>query len=308
MKVILFAWCPTATSYVDALADAGAALVLLVTGPHCPENGALAVCASRHAVKLERCSDVNAPAFVERVGQLRPDLLLIAGCSQILRAELRNTARLGVVNFHPSLLPYYRGKEPLFWAILRGESRTGCTAHHVTQDIDAGPILLQCEIPIDPHATSASLAREADQAGGKLIPDLLALARTGALPPGQIPTELGNMFPPVRPEHGLVDWSRSAIELDRLIRACVGAIPAFCFFERMKLIVLEAEPVEAPLRQALPGTIVALGSGSLRIATELGDLMVRRWLFLDRLHDSDELAQRLDMRVGQRLSANPAFC
>jgi len=287
--------------------NAGASPALLVTAPHCPLDGALAVCAARHGIKLERCINVNAPSFVERIHCLLPDLLLIAGCSQILRAEIRNAARLGVVNFHPSLLPAYRGKEPHFWVILRGETVTGCTAHHVTDDIGAGPILLQCEVPVGPRATSASLARDVDAAGAQLIPELLALARTGALPPGHILTETGTVRPPLRREYGLVDWSHSAIELDRLIRACVSEISAFCYFAGMKLVLLEAEPLEALIREASPGTIVALGSGTVRVATESGDLLVRRWLFLDRLHDSDELASRLAMRVGDRLCANPAY-
>ena len=307
MKVIVLAWCATATSYIDALVNAGALPALLVTSPHCPPDGALAVCAARHGVELERCANVNAPSFVEQIRCLFPDLLLIAGCSQILRAELRNTARLGVVNFHPSLLPAYRGKEPHFWVILQGETLTGCTAHHVTDDIDAGPILLQCKVPVGPRATSASLARDVDTAGAKLIPDLLALARNGALPPGHIPSEPGAVRPPLRREYGLVDWSRSAIELDRLIRACVSEIPAFCYFAGMKLVVVEAEPLESLMPEALQGTIVALGTGTVRVATGSGDLLVRRWRFLDRLHDSDELAERLAMRIGNRLCANPAY-
>jgi methionyl-tRNA formyltransferase len=305
VKVIVLAWCPTATSYIDAVVTAGVLPALLVTGPHCPPDGALAVCAARHGVELLRCPNVNAPSFVDRIRTLLPDLLLIAGCSQILRAGLRNTARLGVVNFHPSLLPAYRGKEPHFWVVLQGVTVTGCTVHHVTDDIDAGPILLQREVAVHPRATSASLARDVDTAGAKLIPELLALARTGALPPGRILTEPGTVHPPLRRENGRVDWSRPAIELDRLIRACASEIAAFSYFAGMKLVLLEAEPLATLAQEASPGTIVALGRGTVRIATGSGDLLVRRWLFLDRLHDSEELAERLAMRIGNRLWTTP---
>jgi len=306
MKVVLFAWCPTATSYVDALVAAGAAPVLLVTGPRTPDDGAIATQAASHGVRLERSEDVNADPFVERMQGLAPDLLLIAGCSQILRAPLRSAARLGIVNFHPSLLPRYRGKEPLFWTLLEGETRTGCTAHHVTDAVDAGPILLHREVAISPRATSATLARDVDEAGATLVPEVLAMARAGALPPGQLPTDPGTVFPPLRKEHGLLDLSRGAIELDRLVRACVGEIPAFFFFAGMKVVVLEAEPSEAAARGAAPGTVVEIG-GILRIATVAGDLVVRRWFFFGRVHDSDELATRLDIRVGTRFTGNPAF-
>jgi methionyl-tRNA formyltransferase len=307
MKVVLFAWCPTATSYLDALVAAGAAPVLLVTGPRSSDDGPLATRAASHGASLERSGDVNADPFVEHIRGLGPDLLLIAGCSQILRAPLRSTARLGVVNFHPSLLPCYRGKEPLFWALLEGETRTGCTAHHATDAVDAGPILLHREVAIAPRATSASLARDVDEAGATLVPEILAMARAGSLPPGQLPAEPGKVFPPLRKEHGLLDLSRGAIELDRLVRACVGEIPAFFFFAGMKVVVLEAEPAETAVRGAAPGTVVAIGGGIVRIATAAGDLVVRRWFFFGRVHDSDELATRLEVRVGTRFTGNPAF-
>ena len=307
MKVVLFAWCPTATSYLDALVAAGTAPVLVVTGPHAPADGALVTRAAAHGVWLERCGDVNAAPFVEQIRSLATELLLIAGCAQILRAPIRRAAGLGTVNFHPSLLPCYRGKEPLFWTILRGETRTGCTAHHVTDLVDAGPILLQTEVPIPPRATSVSLARAVDEAGAALIPELLAMARTGALPAGRAPAETGTAFPPLRPDHGLLDPSRSAIELDRLVRSCAGEIHAFCFFQGMKLVLLEATPLAARLQQAPPGTLVEIGGGTIRIATADGDLAVQHWLFLGRPHGSDELARRLGMSVGQRVTANAAF-
>jgi hypothetical protein len=87
----------------------------------------------------------------------------------------------------------------------------------------------------------------------------------------------------------------------------VGEIPAFLFFAGMKVVVLEAEPGETAVRGAAPGTVVASGGGMIRLATATGDLVVRRWLFFGRVHDSDELATRLDIRVGTRFTCNPAF-
>ncbi|HMI82760.1 MAG TPA: hypothetical protein VK550_01640 [Polyangiaceae bacterium] len=104
-----------------------------------------------------------------------------------------------------------------------------------------------------------------------------------------------------------MDLSRSAIQLDRLVRACVGEIPAFFFFAGMKVVALEAEPTEAAVRGAAPGTVVESGGGVLRIATAAGDLLVRRWLFLGRVHDGNELATRLDLHEGMRFTCNPAF-
>jgi methionyl-tRNA formyltransferase len=301
MNVVLFAWCPTATSYLDALAVAGATPVLLVASPRTPAAGPLAAWAVVHGVTLERCEDVNAGPFVARMQTLAVDLLLIAGCSQILRRPVRQTARLGTINFHPSWLPAYRAKEPLFWTILRGETRAGCTAHHATEAIDRGPILLQREVRISPRSTSASLAKDVDDAGATMIPELLAMARGGALPSGKVPAEPGEDFPALEPEHGLCDFRRSAIELDRLVRACAGAIQAYCFFEGMRLVLLEAEPGDAPPHPVAAGTVIEVGGNFVRIATADGSLVARRFLFVDRVHDGRELSGRLGLVAGSRL-------
>jgi methionyl-tRNA formyltransferase len=126
-------------------------------------------------------------------------------------------------------------------------------------------------------------------------------------PRGNFPPSPVSTLSALRKRHGLLDLSRGAIELDRLVRACVGEIPAFLFFAGMKVVVLEAEPADAAVRGAAPGTVVETGGGIVRMATAAGDLLVRRWFFFGRVHDSDELATRLDIRVGTRFTGNPAF-
>src|SRR5450755_2041119 len=176
MRLVVFSWCRT--SVAEAFERAGASVVEVVTG--------------------STCRDVNDLGFVERMRGLEPDLLVVTGCSQKLREPIRRVARLGAVNFHPSLLPYYRAREPLFWTILAGETRAGMTVHVMTDVIDEGPILFQREVEIPLRATSESLASRVDEAACELAPEVFASARSGSLPRGRVSTVPGSRYPPVR--------------------------------------------------------------------------------------------------------------
>jgi methionyl-tRNA formyltransferase len=305
MNIVLFAWCPTSVLYLDALAAAGAAPSLVVTGTRTPAHAPLAAACDRLGVLLERRDDVNAVDLIARL--CAADLLLVAGCPRILGPELCAAPRLGALNLHPSRLPDYRGREPLFWALLHGEPRVGVTVHHMTEEVDAGPILFQREVAVPPRATSASLAVLVDRAGAELVPDLIALAAAGALPAGVRSPDPGTHFPPLRAEHGLLDFTRDAVEIDRLVRAARGEIAAYTFHRGFRFVVLEGDPDDAGTPGARPGRVVAIDGDALAIATARGVYRARRFLFLDRVHDGPALASALDIAPGAALSANPAF-
>ncbi len=305
MNIVLFAWCPTSVLYFEALAGAGAAPRLVVTGARASPGSPLAAACSRLHVPLERRDDVHAADLAERVSAA--DLLLVAGCAHVLGPELCAAPRLGALNFHPSRLPAYRGREPLFWALLRGEPIVAITVHRLTAEVDAGPILFQRDVAVPDHATSASLAPLVERAGAERVPGILALAAAGALPCGVLPREPGSRFPPLRPEHGLVDFTRSAVEVDRLVRAARGEIAAYTFIHGFRVIVLEGEPGDAPATVTPPGRVMAIAGDSLVIAAAAGVYRARRFLFVDRVHDGPALAAALGIGEGSRFSANPAF-
>ena len=306
MHVVLFAWCPTSVLYLDALAATGIAPRLVVTGTRTSARAPLALACHRLGVPLERRDDVNAPDLVARLAALPVDLLLVAGCARVLGPEILAAPRLGALNFHPSRLPDYRGKEPLFWALLRGEPTVAITVHHLTDEIDGGPIVFQRDVPVPARATSASLAALVDAAGAALVPETLALAAAGPIPAGSRAPAAGSHFPPLRPEHGLLDFTRDAVELDRLVRAAHGEIPAWCFHRGFRLIVLEGEPVAEP-SGALPGRVVSLADGTLTVAAGRGAYRIRHFLFLDRVHDGATLGAAIGIGLGAALTANPAF-
>jgi len=285
MRLVVFSWCRT--SIAEAFERAGAHVVEVATG--------------------STCRDVNDLGFVERIRGLEPDLLVVAGCSQKLREPILRAARLGAVNFHPSLLPYYRAREPLFWTILAGETRAGITVHIMTDAIDEGPILFQREVEVAPRATSESLALRVDDAACGLAADLLACESEGLLPKGRVSTEPGSRYPPVRSEDGIIDWTRSAIDIDRRVRACTGTIEAYAIVGGVRLVVEQAEPVTSGVWKAQPASqLVAReehGRGTtLVVAAGQGFVRVLQWHLSNGVNAPEELEAWLPLHVGQRLS------
>jgi len=306
MRVVLFAWCPTSVLYLEALAAAGAPPALVVTGARTPSDAPLARACDRLGVPLARRDDPSAPDLVAQLVALPTDLLLVAGCARVLGPELLAVPRVGALNFHPGKLPAYRGKEPLFWAILRGEPLVAVTVHHLTGDVDGGPVLFQRAVAVPPRATSASLAALVDAEGAALVPEILALARAGALPSGAPQSGPPSHFPPLRAEHGVIDFTRSTAEIDRLVRAADGEIAACFFFRGMRVIVREGEAL-APGAGVLPGRVAAIGGGAIDVAATGGAYRMRRLVFMGREHDGAALAAALGIAPGDAFSASPAF-
>lgn len=279
LDVILFGWCATtAAACSAALRASGARLAGRVT----------------------------APETAERLDVRSADLLLVAGWPERLPAELLAGPRLGAVNVHPSLLPRYRAREPVFWTILSGDDETGVTLHRMTDRLDAGPVLLQRAIAVPPRSTSATLAAKLDALAGELTGELCRLALRGSLPEGEPQRGAVTTFRRVRASDGDLSWTESAPALERRVRACTGILEARVFYQGMKVVVLEAEV--APTREpAPPGTVLAVEEGSLVIAA--GDetaLALQRCAFLGRTCSGAAIANQLRLEPRARLESAPS--
>jgi methionyl-tRNA formyltransferase len=140
------------------------------------------ILASR-GIPVHRTRDINSPESLAFLGSTEPDLVIIVLFAQILKAEALDIPRLGSLNFHPSLLPKYRGLMPVFWALADGESHTGATIHWVDTGIDTGQIVDQEAIEITERDTEHSLyARICIVAAGMLTNAVRELAGGASLP------------------------------------------------------------------------------------------------------------------------------
>lgn len=131
----------------------------------------------------------NAPDFVTTLRELAPDLLMAVGYTNLLKTEILAAPRLVAANFHASLLPAYRGKHPLYWALQNGEREAGLTVHVMDASLDTGDILYQVRVPVAPGDTVASLYERVMERSGPLVLRLVVDATAGRLVRAPQPSE-----------------------------------------------------------------------------------------------------------------------
>jgi methionyl-tRNA formyltransferase len=169
--------------------------------------------------------DPNDPAFVARLSALAPDFLFSFYYRRMLSPAVLATARRGAFNMHGSLLPKYRGRVPVNWAVLRGERETGATLHEMVARPDAGAIVGQEAVPIGENDTAAEVFARVTGAAGRVLERALPALLSGTARP--VPQDLaaGSYFGGRRPEDGRIDWARPAREVHDLVRAVAPPYP-----------------------------------------------------------------------------------
>jgi methionyl-tRNA formyltransferase len=170
-------------------------------------------------------ADPNTPEWVERIRALQPDFIFSFYYRHMLRMELLGAARCGAYNMHGSLLPKYRGRVPINWAIIKGERHTGATLHRMVAKPDAGEMVAQQSVPILPDDTALEVFQKvvvaAETALDAALPSLLAGTAT------HTPLNLtqGSYFGGRKAEDGRIAWTDSAQQIHNLIRAVAPPYP-----------------------------------------------------------------------------------
>ena len=205
-----------------------------------------------------RGRDEKLAAFLETA---RPDLLFVADYRYLLPPEVLALAPLGAVNLHPSLLPRYRGRAPINWAILHGETTLGLTAHFVDEGMDTGDVIVQASYELRPDQDVGDALEALYPLYRRLTREVLGHFRAGSVPRTPQDHARATAFGARRPEDGRIDWTRPAEQVVNLVRAVGHPYPgAFTFGDGERLTVWRARPAGAG-RDGEPGTVVALGAG-----------------------------------------------
>lgn len=162
---------------------------------------------------------LRQPEAMEALRTWAPDLIVVAAFGQILRPEVLDLPKYSCINVHGSLLPRWRGAAPIQAAILAGDKETGITIMKMDPGVDTGPILTRRYIPIAPDATAGTLFDKLAPLGATLLLETLPRYLSGELQPQPQPEEGITYAPMLKKENGRLDFTRSAIELERQIRA-----------------------------------------------------------------------------------------
>ena len=192
------------------------------------------------------------------------DVAVVVAYGRILPDEFLRAPRRGCINVHFSLLPLYRGAAPANWAIVNGETETGVTTMFIEPALDTGPILLQSKTEIGETETAPELMERLAVIGAGLLGE--TLARLDELTPRPQSDRDATFAPILRKEDGLIDWSRSAAEIERRVRGFQPWPNAYTIFNSKGLTIWRAQPVDSPNTNATPGEVIVAHGDELLVS------------------------------------------
>jgi methionyl-tRNA formyltransferase len=190
---------------------------------------------------------------------------VVVAYGRILPDEFLRAPRRGCINVHFSLLPLYRGAAPANWAIVNGERVTGVTTMFIEPTLDTGPILLQSKTEIGKTETAPELMERLAEIGASLLSETLARLRD--LTPRPQHDRDATFAPMLMKEDGLIDWSRSAVEIERRVRGFQPWPNAYTTFNSKGLTIWRAQPVESLAPNATPGEVVVAHGDDLLVSS-----------------------------------------
>ena len=182
----------------------------------------LAALASEHALPVIEVRSARSPDMVDEVRRFMPDLVAVVCFPWRLPEELLYVPRLGCVNLHPSLLPENRGPDPLFWTFRHGDIRTGVTAHLMTTQFDAGPVVRQAELPVEDGLSEALLERRCADLGGRVLVEAISGLADGSLKPAPQDERRATYFGQPGPLDYVIEPEWSARRCENFTRGVIG--------------------------------------------------------------------------------------
>ncbi len=220
-----------------------------------------------HGLPVLQPKSVNAAEALGAVRAYEPDALIVAAFGQILKQPLLDIPKRGSLNVHASLLPRYRGAAPVAGALLAGEDRTGVTIMEVELALDSGPIVAQRALPIGSYDTTGTLTGRLAELGGELLLEVLPAWENGDISPEPQDDARATYVKAVRRGDAIIDWTLTADEIWRLIRAYNPWPTATTLVDGVALRVLEAWPIDAEADVGagtavpMPGGVGVQGAG-----------------------------------------------
>lgn len=234
---------------------------------------------------------MGAPELLDSVRQWRPEAFLVAGWYHMIPRAWREVAP--AYGLHASLLPDYSGGAPLVWAMINGEERTGITMFRMDDGVDSGPIVGQLAEPIHAHDTIATLYERIGERGLQLVRQCLPVIASGQPVLAVQDETRRRVFPQRGPEDGNIDWTKSAVEIDRFVRAQTRPYPgAFSSLGGQKWSIWRADVIDPSTPDEMPGRILPFKTGYV-VTTSRGKLRLLEISSGERIYRESELAELL---------------
>ncbi len=228
-SAVVFAYHNVGVRSLEVLLARGFEVRLVVTHEDDPDEGgwfaSVAECARRYGIDVVTPTRDELPSWIARIAALQPDFLFSFYYRYLLPSALLEIAAHGALNLHGSLLPHYRGRAPVNWAVLAGETETGASLHYMTARPDAGDLVGQEAVPILPNDTAVEVMAKVTVAGERLLWRLAPQLAAGTAPRTALDPAAGNYCGRRCPEDGRIDWHQGAGAIHNLVRAVAPPYP-----------------------------------------------------------------------------------
>lgn len=304
MRLVLIGQADFGKAALEALVNAGQEVVGVLTPPDVPgeKPNPVKVFGLEQGLNLLQPKGLRGRRVYEWVKALKPDLLVLAFVNQFVPKEVIDLARFGGINYHPSLLPKYRGGTAINWAIINGERETGVTIHYIDEGVDTGDIILQRSVSIDPEDNVLTVYFDKlFPLGVKMIEEAVRLIETGQAQRRPQDESLASFQPVIKEEDTMINWADPADKIYNLVRGSVPRPGAGTFFQGQLIKIMEAtgRPVQ---REGVPGEILGFEEDGFVVGTGSEGLLVRKGNVAGKKRGSAlDLAREIGLMVGDRL-------
>ena len=308
MKAIVFAYHDIGCAGLKALTEAGYDVQAVFTHTDDPGENNFFSSVARLGAELDlpvyAPEDVNHPLWVDRIRALQPDVIFSFYYRHMLSDEILSLAPQGGFNLHGSLLPRYRGRAPVNWALVNGETETGATLHKMVKRPDAGDIVGQQKVAIADSDTALTLHKKVLEAAQIVLKEQLPKLKNGTATFTKQDESQASYFGRRTAADGEILWHKSAKEINNLVRAVTEPYPgAFSYLGQRQLIVWRSRVLDTQ-HDKQPGTVlstsplvIACGEGALEIVAGQND----SGLYVQ----GSRLAQEMGIVTDVRLAAKP---
>ena len=280
MRVIFMGTPDFAVGTLEAIINAGHEVVGVVTQPDKRQGRSSELrmspvkeCAIKHNIDVYQPVKVRDPEFVEILRGIEPEVIVVVAFGQIIPKSVLEMPKYGCVNVHASLLPKYRGAAPIQWAVINGDEVTGVTTMLMDEGIDTGDILMIREYKVEPKETGGSLFDNLEKIGAELLVDTLEGLQAGNITPvpqGDDFTHVGKL----EKTTGVIDFNKSAVEIERLIRGLNPWPSAYTSFNGKTLKIWNADIDDSDCSMYAPGTIYKVDKKHIYVSTANGGLIL----------------------------------
>lgn len=282
MKIVFMGTPEIAAGVLNSLIASKHEVACVVTQPDRPSGrGNGIVYSDVKKVALENNIEIlqpqkaSEPEFIERLTQIQPDVIVVVAYGQILRAAVLDLPKYGCINVHASLLPKYRGASPIQWAVINGEKETGVTIMYMAKGIDTGDIILQSKLELDEKETAGTLHDRLTELSGPVLLEALDLIANDTVLRIPQKEEDATYVTIIDKSLGNLDFTKPAVELERMIRGLIPWPGAFTFLKGKLIKIWNTEVSDVSIDgKFVPGRINTSVKDEMFIETSDGSLRI----------------------------------